>query len=171
MKKVKLVVMILLLLSLCACSSNPVKILVKDISMGGTGDNYNVSPAKVEVIKIDIDKVVKIPITITNKDSQQKTFQLKVVSPLLDDVIQGYTTYPVNGIGTFFGQDTEFVDNVWLSSNTVTVNGGEEETVNFYIAKVDKIPNTQLWVNVSVETSNQITSAYIVNILIKGDKK
>ena len=159
MKKVKLVVMILLLLSLCACSSNPVKVLVKDISMGGTGDNYNVSPAKVEVIKIDIDKVVKIPITITNKDTQQKTFQLKVVSPILDDISVGYTPYPVNGVGLFFSNDT------------VTVNGGEEETVNFYIAKVDKIPNTQVWVNVSVETNNQITSAYIVNILIKGDKK
>ena len=159
MKKAKLVVMILLLLSLCACSSNPVKILVKDISMGGTADNYNVSPAKLEVMKIEMNGVVTIPITITNKDTQQKTFQLKIVPPLVDDVSEGYTPYPVNGVGLFFSNDT------------VTVNGGEEETVNFYIAKVDKIPNTQVWVNVSVETNNQITSAYIVNILIKGDKK
>ena len=154
----KLLVLLPLIFVLASCSTNPVKILVKDISMGGTGDNYNVSPAKVEVIKIDIDKVVKIPITITNKDTQQKTFQLKVVSPILDDISVGYTPYPVNGVGLFFSNDT------------VTVNGGEEETVNFYIAKVDKIPNTQVWVNVSVETNNQITSAYIVNILIKGDK-
>jgi len=146
-------------LLLSSCSSNPVKILVKDISMGGTGDNYNVSPAKVEVEKIGMNGVVKIPITITNKDSQQKTFQLNVVSPILDDISQGYTPYPVKGIGTFFSNDT------------VTVNGGGEETVNFYIAKVEKIPNIQVWANVSVETNQQITSAYIVNILIKGDKK
>jgi hypothetical protein len=139
--------------------------------MGGTGDNYNVSPAKAEVERIGLNKVVMIPITITNKDTQQKTFQLNVVSPILDDIVKGYTPYPVVGVGTFFGQNTEFVDNVWLSQGTVTVKGGAEEIVNFYIAKVDKIPNTQVWVNVSVETDKQITSAYIVNILIKGDKK
>ena len=155
----KLLVLLPMVLVLASCSSNPVKVLVKDISMGGTGDNYNVSPAKVEVIKIKMNGVVKIPITITNNDSNQKTYQLKVVSPLVDDVSESYTPYPVSGIGAFFQNDT------------VTVNGGEEETVNFYIAKVDKIPNTQVWVNVSVETNNQITSAYIVNILIKGDKK
>ena len=158
MKKVILTAMCLLSLFLCSCG-NPVKILVKNISMGGTGDNYNVSPAKVAVTKIKMNGVVKIPITITNNDSNQKTYQLKVVSPLVDDVSESYTPYPVSGIGAFFQNDT------------VTVNGGEEETVNFYIAKVDKIPNIQVWVNVSVETSNQITSAYIVNILIKGDKK
>jgi hypothetical protein len=43
--------------------------------------------------------------------------------------------------------------------------------VNFYIAKVGEIPNTQVWVNISVETDQQITSAYIVNILIKGEMK
>ena len=149
----------LVLVLLSSCSSNPVKILVKDISMGGTGDNYNVSPAKVEVTRIGINCVVVIPITITNKDTQQKTFQLKIVSPLKDEVSPGYTPYPVSGVNAFFNQDT------------VTVNGGEKETVNFYIAKVDKIPNTQVLVNVSVETNNQITSAYIVNILIRGDNK
>jgi hypothetical protein len=158
MRKVLLLFGLVLVL-LSSCSSNPVKILVKDISMGGTGDNYNVSPAKVEVEKIGLNKVVMIPITITNKDIQIKTFQLKIVSPLIDEVSQGYTPYPISGVNAFFNQDT------------VTVNGGGKETVNFYIAKVDKIPDTQVWVNVSVETNNQITSAYIVNILIKGDNK
>ena len=166
----KLLVLLPMVLVLASCSSNPVKVLVKDISMGGTGDNYNVSPAKVEVTKIDTDGVVKIPITITNKDRQQKTFQLNVVSPLIDEVSKGYTPYPVKGIGTFFSQDTRYVDNVWLNQGIITIEGGKKGTINFYIAKVDKIPNTQVWVDVTVETNNQITSAYIVNILIKGDK-
>ena len=156
MKKVLLLLPILLL---CSCSHNSVKVLVNTISMGGTGDNYSVSPAKVQVEKIDMNGVVEIPITITNNDSQDNTYQLKVVEPLESELSQGYTAYPVKGIGTFFSQDT------------ITIQGGKNGTVNFYIAKVDKIPNTQVWVNVSVETNNQITSAYIVNILIKGDKK
>ena len=142
-----------------SCSSNPVKILVKNISLGGTGDNYNVSPAKVEVTKIGLNRVVAIPITITNTDNQQKTYQLKVVSPLEDEMSAGYTSYPINGVGVFFDHDT------------IDIEGDKQGVVNFYVAKVDKIPNTQVWVDVSVETNNQITSAYIVNILIKGDKK
>ena len=170
MKKVILTAMCLLSLFLCSCG-NPVKILVKNISMGGTGDNYNVSPAKVAVTKIKMNGVVKIPITITNNDSNQKTYQLKVVSPVIGETNTDYTSYPVKGMGTFFSQNTEYVDNVWFSQGTITVNGGSKETIDFYIAKVDNIPNTQLWVNVSVKTQQQITSAYIVNILIKGDKK
>ena len=168
MKKALLLFGLMVLLT--SCTSNPVNVLVKDISMGGTGDNYNVSPAKVEITEIKKDSVVEIPITISNNDSQPKTYQLKVVSPISGEVSQGYTSYPVSGIGVFFGQNTKYVDNVWLNEGTITIEGGKKGTVNFYVAKVDKIPNTQLWVNVSVQTEQQITSAYIVNILIKGDK-
>ena len=159
MKRILILVIVVLTLLVASCSNNPIKVLVKDISMGGTGDNYNVSPAKVEVEKIGINRVVKIPITITNKDIETKTFQLKVVSPITGEINQGYTPYPISGIGTFFNQDT------------INIEGGKIGIINFYIAKVDKISNTQVWVNVSVETNNQITSAYMVNILIKGDKK
>ena len=151
MKKVLLLLPILLL---CSCSHNNVKVLVNSISMGGTGDNYSVSPAKVEVT-IKNDSTVTIPITINNNDSQDNTYQLKVVEPLQSELIQGYTAYPVKGIGTFFSQDT------------INIKGGTSGTVYFYIAKVDNIPSTQLWVNVSVDSGQQITSAYIVNILIK----
>jgi hypothetical protein len=158
MKKIVLVIMLLSSsLSLCAC--NNVKILVPNISMAGTGDNYNISPAKIEVSSIKINSVVKIPITIANDDKEAKTYQLKVVAPLKEETSSRYTAYPVRGISTFFNQDT------------ITVEGGKVGVVNFYIAKIDKIPNTQVWVNVSVETNHQITSAYIVNILIKGDIK
>ena len=153
MKKILLILLPVLLLS--SCTGNQVKVLVNSISMGGTGDNYSVSPAKVEVTSINMNGVVEIPITITNNDGQDNTYQLKVVEPLESELSQGYTAYPVKGIGTFFSQDT------------ITIQGGKKGTVNFYIAKVDKIPDTQLWVNVSVESGQQITSAYIVNILIK----
>lgn len=126
--------------------------------MGGTGDNYVVSPVKVEVTGMGINKVTEIPITISNNDNQEKTYQLKVVPPLNGEASVGYTPYPVSGIGTFFSQDT------------INIEGGKTGVVKFYIAKVDKIPNIQLWVNVSVETGQQLTSAYMVNILIKGDK-
>jgi len=152
MKKVLLLLLPLILL--CSCSN--VKVLVKNISMGGTDDNYSVSPAKVEAI-VGMNEVVKIPITITNTDTEQKTYDLEVVSPISSEVSQGYTAYPMAGIDTFFNQDT------------IVIKGGGIGTANLYIARVDKIPNTQLWVNVSVETNNQITSAYIVNILIKGE--
>jgi hypothetical protein len=159
MKRILLLFLFLsaLFLLLPSCG-NSVKILVNSISLGGTGDNYIVTPAKIEVTRIKLNSVVKIPITITNSDSQPKTFQLKVVSPLSGETSAGYTPYPVNGIDTFFNQDT------------ITIEGGKKGIVNFFIARVDKIPDTQVWVNVSVETSQQITSAYIVNILIKGDK-
>lgn len=157
MTKILLVLGVVLLLFLTSCGSS-IKVLVKNISLGGTGDNYVVTPAKIEVSKINTDSLVKVPITITNKDSQLKTFQLKVVSPLSDEMSTGYTAYPVSGIDTFFNQDT------------ISIEGGKQGIVNFYVAKVDKIPNTQVWVNVSVQTDQQITSAYIVNILIKGDK-
>lgn len=152
----KLLLLLFLALAIFMTSCSPVKVLVKNISMGGTGDNYVVTPAKVEVTHIDTNIVVKIPITISNNDSQSKTFQLKVVSPLSDEMSAGYTSYPVQGIDTFFNQDT------------IIIEGGKIGIVNLYIAKVDKIPNTQLWVNVSVLTNQLITSAYIVNILIKG---
>ena len=154
----KLLVLLSLTFVVALTSCNSVKILVKNISLGGTGDNYVVTPAKVEVARIGMNRVVAVPITISNKDNQSKTFQLKVVSPISGETSVGYTSYPVQGIDTFFNQDT------------ISIEGGKQGVVNFYIAKVDKIPNTQVWVNVSVETNQQITSAYIVNILIKGDK-
>jgi len=158
-KKMALVVTFLIILSLCSCTGNSVKILAKDISIGGTGDDYNVSPAKVEVTITNKRKAVEIPIIITNKDSQQKTFLLRVVSPISGEVSQDYTAYPVDGLSTY------------LSNDTMNIEGGQTRVTNLYITKTNKIPNTQVWVNVSVETNNQITSAYIVNILIKGDKK
>jgi hypothetical protein len=157
MKRIILLLSLVLLL-VPSCTDSPVKILVKEISFGGTGDNYVVTPAKVEVTSIKINSVVAVPITITNNDNQPKTFQFKVVSPISGETSAGYTSYPVQGIDTFFSQDT------------ITIEGGKKGIVNFFIARVDKIPDTQVWVNVSVETSQQITSAYIVNILIKGDK-
>jgi hypothetical protein len=156
-KKLLVLLSLVFVVILTSCGS-PVKVLVKNISLGGTGDNYVVTPAKVEVTSMKINSVVAVPITITNNDNQQKTFQFKEVSPISGETSADYTPYPVQGIDTFFNQDT------------INIEGGKKGVVNFYIAKVARIPNTQVWVNISVETDQQITSAYIVNILIKGDK-
>lgn len=150
----KILVLLLVFMTVFTSCSNHVKILVKNISMGGTGDNYVVSPAKVEV---NLNKQVSIPITITNKNDRLGTFELKIISP--EQLTSGYESYPVNGLW------------VTMNEDVIDIPANSSKVVNLYIGKVQSISDTQLWVSIHIQTNQQITSAYMVNVLIKGDKK
>jgi hypothetical protein len=88
MKKLLVLLSLVFIVVLTSCGS-PVKVLVENISLGGTGDNYMVTPAKMEVTSIKMNSVVAVPITITNNDNQPKAFQFKVVSPISGETSTG----------------------------------------------------------------------------------